>query len=97
MRIGVPKEIKNNECRVGLTPASVREFVSNGHEVIVEAGAGGGIGMADAEYIASGASIASDAADVFAKADMVVKVKEPQPGECKLLRPGRSAASRAYE
>lgn len=89
MRIGVPKEIKNHEYRVGLTPASVREFVANGHEVIVEAGAGGGIGMADAEYIASGASIASDAAAVFAKADMIVKVKEPQPGECKLLRPGQ--------
>lgn len=89
MRIGVPKEIKNNEYRVGLTPASVREFTANGHEVLVQSQAGMGIGMSDEEYAESGATIVPDAISVFAKADMIVKVKEPQPVECKLLRPGQ--------
>ncbi len=89
MRIGCPKEIKNHEYRVGLTPASVREFTSRGHEVIVEQGAGSGIGLDDAQYLAAGATLAADAAEVFARAEMIVKVKEPQPGECAMLRQGQ--------
>jgi alanine dehydrogenase len=89
MRIGVPKEIKVLENRVGLTPASVREFVTHGHEVTVEHNAGAGIGVEDSAYTAAGATIASDAASVFAGAEMIVKVKEPQPEECKRLRPGQ--------
>lgn len=87
MLIGLPKEIKNHEYRVGLTPASVRELTGRGHRVLVQAGAGAGIGLTDAQYVAAGASMVSDAADVFAQADMIVKVKEPQPGECAMLRP----------
>ncbi len=86
MRIGVPKEIKVHEYRVGLVPAGVRELVTAGHEVLVESGAGLGIGVDDAQYRAAGASIAANAAEVFARADMVVKVKEPQPAECAMLR-----------
>jgi alanine dehydrogenase len=86
MRVGVPKEIKNHEYRVGLTPASAREFVANGHEVLVQAGAGTSIGMTDEQYLQAGAKIAPNAEAVFAEADMIVKVKEPQPGECKMLR-----------
>lgn len=78
MKIGVPKEIKVHEYRVGLTPSSVRELVANGHEVLVERGAGGGIGATDATYEKAGARIAADAAQVFAEAGLVVKVKEPQ-------------------
>jgi alanine dehydrogenase len=89
MRIGVPTEIKNHEYRVGLTPASVRELVHHGHEVAVQAGAGRGIGCDDAAYQAAGATILPDAAAVFAWADMIVKVKEPQPAECRMLRPGQ--------
>ena len=89
MRIGVPKEIKNHEYRVGLTPASVRELVHHGHSVQVQAGAGAGIGAADADYAAAGASIAADAATVFTQAEMIVKVKEPQAGERAMLRPGQ--------
>ncbi|MGN6529194.1 MAG: alanine dehydrogenase [Burkholderiaceae bacterium] len=89
MKIGVPKEIKNHEYRVGLTPASVREFVAHGHAVLVQAGAGAAIGLDDAQYAAAGATIAPDAATVFAQADMIVKVKEPQPQECAMLRPGQ--------
>jgi alanine dehydrogenase len=89
MRIGVPKEIKNHEYRVGLTPASVREFVAHGHDVLVQAGAGAAIGMSDAQYEQAGARLAADAARVFAEADMIVKVKEPQPAECALLRRGQ--------
>ena len=89
MRIGVPKEIKNNEYRVGMVPAGVRELAGAGHEVLVETGAGNGIGVDDAQYKAAGASIASSATDVFEKADLVVKVKEPQPAECAMLRPGQ--------
>ena len=89
MRIGVPKEIKNNEYRVGMVPAGVRELVVAGHEVLVETGAGNGIGVDDAQYKAAGASIASAAAEVFERADLVVKVKEPQPAECAMLRPGQ--------
>ncbi len=87
MLIGVPKEIKNHEYRVGLTPASVRELVHHGHAVRVQAGAGAGIGAADADYLAAGATIAADAAEVFAQAEMIVKVKEPQAAERAMLRP----------
>ncbi len=89
MRIGVPKEIKNHEYRVGLTPASVRELVLAGHEVVVEQNAGSAIGMPDEQYQAAGAQITAQAADVFASADMIVKVKEPQLEECAMLRPGQ--------
>jgi alanine dehydrogenase len=89
MRIGVPKEIKVHEYRVGLVPAGVRELVAAGHEVIVETGAGSGIGVEDTHYRAAGASIASKAADVFARAELIVKVKEPQLPECQMLRPGQ--------
>jgi alanine dehydrogenase len=89
MRIGVPKEIKNNEYRVGMVPAGVRELVVAGHEVLVEKDAGNGIGVDDAQYKAAGASIANAAAEVFERADLVVKVKEPQPAECAMLRPGQ--------
>lgn len=87
MLIGVPKEIKTHEYRVGLTPASVREVVDHGHQVLVETNAGLGIGVMDSEYERAGAQIASIAADVFARADMIVKVKEPQAAERKMLRP----------
>ncbi len=89
MRIGLPKEIKNHEYRVGLTPASVRELTSRGHQVLVQTGAGAAIGLSDEQYIAAGATLAADAAQVFAQSDMVVKVKEPQPQECAMLRPGQ--------
>jgi alanine dehydrogenase len=89
MRVGCPKEIKNHEYRVGLTPGSAREYVAHGHEVLVETGAGAGIGADDNAYRAAGARIAATAEDVFAKSDMVVKVKEPQPGEWAQLREGQ--------
>ncbi len=89
MLIGLPKEIKNNEYRVGLTPASVRELTSHGHQVLVQTGAGVGIGMSDEQYTVAGATLVADAKEVFAKADMIVKVKEPQPQECAMLRPGQ--------
>jgi alanine dehydrogenase len=89
MRIGVPKEIKVHEYRVGLTPSSVREATAHGHAVIVERGAGADIGMTDGQYAAAGATLAASAAEVFAAADLIVKVKEPQPQERQLLRPGQ--------
>lgn len=89
MLIGVPKEIKNHEYRVGLTPDSVTEFVAHGHQVIVETNAGAGIGASDAEYEAAGATIKPDAASVFAEAEMIVKVKEPQAVERAMLRKGQ--------
>jgi len=89
MKIGVPKEIKNHEYRVGLTPASVREFVAHGHAVTVQSGAGAAIGLADEQYRAAGATLVDSAADVFRGAEMVIKVKEPQPQECAMLRPGQ--------
>ncbi|MBL8344664.1 MAG: alanine dehydrogenase [Rubrivivax sp.] len=89
MRIGVPKEIKPQENRAGLTPPAVHEFVRNGHEVLVQAGTGSGIGCDDAQYSAAGARIVPDASAVFAEAEMVIKVKEPQPSEIALLRPGQ--------
>lgn len=89
MIIGVPKEIKNHEYRVGLTPSVVRELTESGHSVIVETHSGMGIGLSDEQYKDSGARIVATAKDVFAQADMIVKVKEPQPDECKMLRPGQ--------
>lgn len=89
MRIGVPKEVKVHEYRVGLVPASVRELVREGHQVLVQTGAGAAIGFPDEAYRAAGATIAPDAATVFAEAELVVKVKEPQPQEWRQLRPGQ--------
>src|SRR6266536_3542502 len=89
MRVGVPKEIKVLENRVGLVPGSVRELAAHGHEVIVEHNAGQGIGMDDDAYRKAGATIVPTAAEVFAKADMIVKVKEPQAVERKMMRPGQ--------
>lgn len=89
MLIGVPKEIKNQEFRVGLIPPSVREMVANGHEVIVETGAGLGVGFSDEAYRQAGASIRDNAAEIFHQADMIVKVKEPQLKECQMLREGQ--------
>ncbi|HET7756196.1 MAG TPA: alanine dehydrogenase, partial [Steroidobacteraceae bacterium] len=89
MRIGVPREIKVHEYRVGLVPAGVRELAAAGHEVLIETGAGNGIGVDDAQFRAAGAMIAERAAQVFERSDLVVKVKEPQPAECAMLRPGQ--------
>jgi len=89
MLIGVPREIKVHEYRVGMTPPSVREAVAHGHRVLIERGAGAGIGAADAAYENAGATIAASAAEVYARAEMIVKVKEPQAGERKLLREGQ--------
>src|SRR5665213_3449588 len=90
MRIGVPKEIKNHEYRVGMTPAAVRELTARGHEVFVETHAGDGIDLDDASYTRVGAKILPNADEVFANADMIVKVKEPQPVEIKRLRKGQT-------
>jgi len=87
MRIGVPKEIKNHEYRVGLTPPSVAELVAAGHEVLVETGAGRGIDFEDSDYVEAGATILPDADQVFERAEMIVKVKEPQPVEIARLKP----------
>ncbi len=87
MIVGCPKEIKAQEHRVGLVPSSVREYVNRGHKVIVETGAGAGINFSDDDYKEAGAEIRQSAADIFAEADMIVKVKEPQPQECAMLRP----------
>ncbi len=89
MKIGVPKEIKTLEFRVGMVPSGVRELVHDGHEVIVETNAGAGIGMTDKDYREAGAKIVKTAEQVFKRADMIVKVKEPQLNECKMLRKGQ--------
>ena len=89
MLVGVPKEIKNHEYRVGMTPPSVRELSSRGVDVIVQQGAGEQIGLSDEQYMAAGASIVAKAEEIFARADMIVKVKEPQPLECAMLREGQ--------
>ena len=89
MLIGVPKEIKAQEFRVGMTPAGVRELVSAGHAVLIESGAGTAIGLSDDLYRNAGATLAENAEQVFAESDMIVKVKEPQPQECRQLRPGQ--------
>ncbi len=85
MLIGVPKEVKTHEYRVGLVPGSVRELVHHGHKVVVESGAGAGIGFDDPAYESAGAEILTRAADLFAAAELIVKVKEPQPEEIRLL------------
>ncbi|MGH8250699.1 MAG: alanine dehydrogenase [Steroidobacteraceae bacterium] len=90
MKIGCPKEIKVHEYRVGLVPAGVRELVTAGHEVVVETGAGAGIGIGDDAYRSAGATVLPDAKSVFASSDMVVKVKEPQLSECAQLRRGQT-------
>jgi alanine dehydrogenase len=87
MLIGVPKEIKNHEYRVGMTPASVRELNDSGHLVMVETLAGNGIGSSDEDYIAAGAEIVNSASEIYARAEMIVKVKEPQASERAMLRP----------
>ena len=89
MRVGVPKEIKNHEYRVGLVPSSVLELVHHGHQVIVQQGAGLGAGLTDEDYVAAGATIIETADEIFASADMIVKVKEPLAEERKKLRPGQ--------
>ncbi|MGL6257887.1 alanine dehydrogenase [Vibrio sp. WXL210] len=89
MIIGVPKEIKNHEYRVGMIPASVRELIAHGHQIYIETQAGAGIGFSDEDYISVGASILPTAAEVYAKADMIVKVKEPQTGERTMLKEGQ--------
>ena len=89
MLIGVPKEIKNHEYRIGLTPSGARELVSNGHQVIVQRDGGKAIGLTDEQYVKAGAQIVDTAEEIFARADMIIKVKEPQPNECAMLRPGQ--------
>jgi alanine dehydrogenase len=89
MIVGVPKEIKNHEYRVGLTPPSVRELTSRGHQVLVQKNAGGEIGLSDEQYVAAGASMVVSAKEIFARSEMIVKVKEPQPGECAMLSEGQ--------
>lgn len=89
MLIGVPKEIKNHEYRIGLSPTAVREYVAHGHQVIVENNGGAAIGFTNEDYIQAGAAIIDTPDEIFAKADMIVKVKEPQPNECKMLREGQ--------
>jgi alanine dehydrogenase len=89
MLIGVPREIKNHEYRVGLTPAVVRELKAKGHSIIVESDCGTAIGLENNQYVAAGAELVNSAAEIFARADMIVKVKEPQHAECKMLRQGQ--------
>ncbi len=89
MKIGIPKEIKNNENRVGATPAGVKELVAHGHEVFVQHTAGEGSGFPDAEYVAAGATILPTIEDVYARGEMIIKVKEPIEPEYKLVRKGQ--------
>jgi alanine dehydrogenase len=89
MLIGVPREIKNHEYRVGLTPASMRELTALGHHVLVQCDAGAAIGLTDEQYRAAGAQLVPAARDIFDRAEMIVKVKEPQPAECAMLKPGQ--------
>jgi alanine dehydrogenase len=89
MKVGIPSEVKPDEYRVAVTPAGVREMVDHGHEVLIEAGAGGGSAIADADFEEQGARTVPDAAAVFGEAEMVLKVKEPQPNEIEMLRPGQ--------
>lgn len=90
MIIGVPKEIKNHEYRVGLTPAAAKEFIAHGHDVIVETNAGTAIGFTNDQYVDAGAKIIDTAEEIFATAEMIIKVKEPQPNECLMLREGQT-------
>jgi alanine dehydrogenase len=87
--VGVPKEIKNNEFRVGMTPAGAHEFIAHGHTILVEKGAGAGSSFTDAEYLEAGVELVDTADEVFARADMIIKVKEPQAVEIAKLRPGQ--------
>ena len=89
MRVGVPKEIKKNEHRIGLTPTAAREYVAHGHTVSIETGAGLGAGFTDEDYVKAGAQISPDARTIFAENDMIVKVKEPQKVEWEMLREGQ--------
>lgn len=89
MVVGVPKEIKNHEYRVGLVPSTVRQLVASGHAVLVQKDAGSSIGLSDALYATAGATIVDTAAAVFERSSMIVKVKEPQPAECRMLRAGQ--------
>jgi alanine dehydrogenase len=89
MLIGIPKEIKNDEYRVGLLPVGAEELTRAGHRVLVEKGAGSGSGLSDDEYVQHGAEVVATADEVYGRAEMIVKVKEPQPGECRLLRRGQ--------
>jgi len=89
MLIGIPKEIKIHEYRVGAIPASVRELVAHGHQVLVQQGAGAGIGLSDEVYRAAGAEIVATPQQMFERAEMIIKVKEPQPDECRMLREGQ--------
>lgn len=89
MLIGVPKEIKNHEYRVGLTPSSVMELAKHGHQVMIERNAGAGVDFSDDQYLVAGAEIVTTAEEIFARSDMIIKVKEPQPQECKMLRAGQ--------
>lgn len=89
MLVGVPKEIKNHEYRVGLTPSSVNELVKRGHQVLVESCAGEAIDFTDDQYVVAGAEIVMSAKEIFSRAEMIVKVKEPQQQECKMLREGQ--------
>src|SRR5579871_2474233 len=89
MIIGVPSEIKNHEYRVGMTPDNACEAVKNGHRVLIQKDAGKGIGIDDSAYIHAGEQIIDTEEEIFATADMIVKVKEPQANECKMLRDGQ--------
>ena len=89
MLIGVPKEIKNHEYRIGLTPAGARELTHHGHQVMVQRDGGKSIGLTNEMYEKAGARIVDTPEEIFARADMIIKVKEPQPVECKMLRPGQ--------
>src|SRR2546423_1480376 len=94
MRIGVPSEIKDNEYRVGMTPSGVRDLAADGHEMLVQKGAGDGSGFADDEYAAAGAKILPDADAVYGEADMIVKVKEPVAPDLKRLKDGQIGRDR---
>ena len=89
MLIGVPKEIKNHEYRIGLTPAGARELTHHGHQVMVQRDGGKSIGLTNEMYEKAGARIVDTPEEIFARADMIIKVKEPQPAECAMLRPGQ--------
>lgn len=89
MLIGIPKEIKNNEYRIGMTPAGVRELISHGHKVMVQRDGGSAIGLLNEQYEAAGAQLIDTPEEIFATTEMIIKVKEPQPNECKMLRPGQ--------
>ncbi|GLS25254.1 alanine dehydrogenase [Marinibactrum halimedae] len=89
MLIGVPKEIKNHEYRIGLTPAGVKELVENGHQVMIQHDGGTAIGLTNEQYLEAGAEIVDSAEEIFARAEMIIKVKEPQPVECAMLREGQ--------